>query len=540
MRYLVFKSILLGLFILSSMMVSYLRAECIKKVDHKRAVIFLDTNASFSEVEKAQEAACLRGERLIVMPGVKTSKRVWPYLKDVSYYEEMVSKYQCEHKDISKRNPKKCGKYQPELEVSKNRLDRFLKKNGTVDVDSFGQMAKSLANDGVAITTIIASGHDGGGNIDGVLGDISKVEIASVMNVAYMDRPDLKKQLRSVLMWGCYTATPAEVMYWRAVLPDLYMIAGFSSSGPLNTRESSGGLMKDLMLQTDEIITDYEGKKLLKKIRGVNYMLDALPALFVRTCSESEYYYHRTEDDVEGKIIKEGFGPFKDFLDCESEQLAFSTALGPYLDGDMEIPVNTSKTELRALYRKIRQRAHCFQELKQNYVTGDRTGLLLFFHEVKQIFADLFTDQINQARKELGELDFDQINRLLKEQKKELEAQLAGSTKEREILEDQIKRLNKTIGKFARDPALEAKLSFPDLATIKGRSRADLLKSISNLRNLVESYGLTWPMVRKRYGKLNKLYQLMQSHIYNLDPNCMNFLDWHKYDPKNLPKSKCP
>jgi len=300
--------------------------------------------------------------------------------------------------------------------------------------------------------------------------------------------------------------------------------------------------MKDLLVKSDQLLLQSEGRELHRALREVNYMLDGLPALFVRTCNHGEYYYHRTEDDIDDKVILEEFGPFEQFLNCEAEDAAYYTALMPYFDGEQEVPYETSGTKLRSLYRKVRQSAHCFGKSNENnsYLTGDRVGLLLFFNEVKKNFAAHFADLIRDAQKELENLDFNKINQMLAEQKLELEDKLDHvNKKERKAVEEQLRIISKTVGNFAHNSTLEEKVWFPNLKNIKHKSRSEILDNIGDLRNLVESYGLSQPKVLAHYGKLHKLSKLMNSHLYNLDIGCMDFLAWHQYKQNKIPKSEC-
>src|SRR5690606_4236248 len=83
-------------------------------------VLFLDANDSPREIEKAREAACARGERLVV-----------------------------------------------------------------VEPDNLKSGIKQLADQNTPISSLIASGHDGGGSFYGLNGDMSKTQIIAALQEGY-------------------------------------------------------------------------------------------------------------------------------------------------------------------------------------------------------------------------------------------------------------------------------------------------------------------------------------------------------------------
>src|SRR5690606_25008037 len=113
-----------------------------------------------------------------------------------------------------------------------------------------------LAKNGTAITSLIVSGHDGGGSVHGDMSGIDKSEILSSLSEAYGNNKKLLDQLQSLLLWGCYTSTPAEVLSWKEGLPGLKLISGFHGRGPGNDKQAAHTLLKDFLIKEKRLVTE--------------------------------------------------------------------------------------------------------------------------------------------------------------------------------------------------------------------------------------------------------------------------------------------
>ncbi|RPJ73234.1 MAG: hypothetical protein EHM20_12580 [Alphaproteobacteria bacterium] len=79
-------------FILIVLASPLINAECNKKIDPKKVIIFIDTNTATPEIEKAEAGACARGERLVVIPKnhkeyhqlFQASKQIWQEYRSVN------------------------------------------------------------------------------------------------------------------------------------------------------------------------------------------------------------------------------------------------------------------------------------------------------------------------------------------------------------------------------------------------------------------------------------------------------------------------
>jgi hypothetical protein len=202
---------------------SALWAQCAPVKDGEVIVMF-DMNLSYTEVLGAEEAACKRGQKLLVYPGgIEAHKRLGKLNSDV-YYLETVTFNQCRTRD------KRCEETEKKLQVARDRLKEALQNAPTNKNPKI--VFKELADQGTKVKSLILSGHDGGGYFGGTLGSIDKNTVMSSFIKAYEDTPSLTDELKSVYLWGCYTATFSEARSWRNGLPSVDLVAGFHGSGP--------------------------------------------------------------------------------------------------------------------------------------------------------------------------------------------------------------------------------------------------------------------------------------------------------------------
>jgi hypothetical protein len=79
------------IYILTILSYSYLSfADCSKKVDPSKVMLFIDTNDSALEISTAEKAACERGERLMVVP--KNYKEYDKYVRAVTKLDREMSR----------------------------------------------------------------------------------------------------------------------------------------------------------------------------------------------------------------------------------------------------------------------------------------------------------------------------------------------------------------------------------------------------------------------------------------------------------------
>lgn len=374
-----------------------------------------------------------------------------------------------------------------------------------------------LAKQNIAVASMIVSGHDGGGSVHGIKGGVNKYEIIQALKTAYKSKPALLKEMKSVFMWGCWSMGPSEVEVWKTELPHLKLTAGFMDMGPLKTTEASHSVLNGLLLNEKALVAQSDAKKLKKAIQGIPNINVTLASVYTdAACGDMLYYQTQGGSDdyeAENPLFQSGthFVDFDTNFSCKAmaPQIEQSRKqLMKYFYGSLPLPKDEPGSPIREIYAFLRNTAKCLP--KGNHVlNADRIFLLRFYNEVKENFANTFKAEIGEANKE-----YVGLNDLMKY-----------STDEAKEMQAYIKK-NKD------------KYFNPRLDSLKGKSRKEILDMISYLDGMVKL-----PMARDRrhagkFNNLRKLRNAMDTYLFQLNPSCMNFMEWHEV--QNFPpRARC-
>lgn len=455
--------IFIGTFIVASNAWSY---NCSRSVNPKKVVVFVDANKSPMESNDAERAACERGEAFKKLPPEGQS-------------------------------------------INAGTLEKELKK---------------LADANKSVSSMVISGHDGGGNIHGANGGVDKYEVINAMKSAYKSKPNLLSDFKSVFMWGCWTMGPSEVDIWRKELPSLKMCSGFFDMGPLNTTAASHAILHDLLVKEKSMVEEADQKKLKRIVASVQHINQTYAAVYTEAACGDMYYYNTQGDgDYTGEPTTDNLNysagnHFLDFnknFDCKgaAEDIEKNRKLLiKYYYGELPLPPNNAQSPVLKIYSFLRSHSKC---LKENHIlNGDRVGMLRFYDSVKDNFAEVFKE-LNQAT--LAEFKhLDNFTQKYKAKGKPMQ--------------DFIKYFQ--AGKSAFFSA--------DAATLKTKSRKDIIKMISYLDGMVKQPMARDPKFTSKLKSLKKMRNAMETYLFQLNPNCMDFLDWHEHTPGWKPPTRCP
>jgi hypothetical protein len=452
------------LMILSTKM-AFASFNCSIPVDEKKVVLFLDTRASKSEVTSAAKAACERGEAFLRLPKAST----------------------------------------------------------VLNRDHLQSTFNELAAQNVAVTAVVASGHDGGGYVSGSdpqgYHSFSKNDIIETFKAAYSNSPELKKQFKSIYMWGCWTMGPSEVQIWRQSLPDLKIMAGFIDKGPLNTTLATKTILYDLLMQEKNIYLESDVQKLRRTLTGITHINQTYAAVFAKALCGDRYFYitdGKASKDSHDLHMKAGthYVDFNDTFDCERIQADVDRNFElfmKYYNGDIPLPPDNAQSEVLAIYSFIRSHSYC---VKNNPMfNGDRVALLRFFEDVKFNFERVFLKEIGAAHREFLNLDI--LTRALPSQ-------------------------HPLMADFQDYFSKNKHLYFPPSAKIlKDKDRKEIREMIHFLNGLTAHPATALPHLKDKMIALNKVKNAMEIYLYQLDPRCMDYLMWHDRSNDVMPKAKC-
>lgn len=517
---------------------------CQNEIDPKRVVLFIDANTSIMEIDAAKEAACARGETFKLIPySYEKAKEMGDANSNLVYLTTLTSNNKCSYGD--KKNTPKCKSLNKRKDAA-NKLYREMVKNNTekVSTASVDNAIKDIAADDVAITSIVTSGHDGGGNIYGKSGRIGKEAILKSLKEAYSDKPGLLAQLSSVLMWGCYTTKPNEVTRWKEELPDLKILAGFHGSGPSNTKPASSTFMKELLIEEQNLVNQADGKRLKRAISKLGHIDYTLAGVYVENKCQKDYYYSN-EKKKGTTALNNRFTRFEKRMSCNSatikEKLArIESEIKSYFDGDLKVPENTRSGALRSLYAEARDYAHCIDQ--SSVLNGDRVGMLLFYQGVKENFDRVFKKEITAALKEYNNLSL-----TLDGKKASLQNQIDSMNWFQKLRNfKKVRFLKSEIANIIdfKDNVLSRNNSFKVWQQANGKtkdlSRKQVRSVLSQLDSVVNHDSVSSsPFLKDQTKALKTTYKRFDQYLYKLEPACMDFLEWHEVDEDHMPEAVC-
>lgn len=393
-------------------------AVCNKKVDPNKVMLFVDTNDSGLEIATSEKAACQRGERLVVVP-----KNYKEYEKYITASENARKKYE----SCQKTNAP-CADEQKKYSEARTAHTEFSYRQKNISVQTKEAM-EEIKNAGGKLQNVTISGHDGGGHFGGHKGGFSRYDFARIIK----DFPEIN-DVKSLLLLGCYTGVPKEVIEWKHIFPEIKIIAGYDGSAPLSDKPAGHQYITDILLKEKQLLQNADQKKLQSYAKQAIQGLSMMNAAMYLECNdgtnEAEFYYGSQK---EGK----NFRPF-DIKECEGkrneiEQL--NATIQKYQSGELEPPKDTANGELRQIYNQARRIEHCGE------IVGTKLNLnavfnLLFYEGVKKNYTNFYKDDLAEVEKILADMSIEDIEKGFKE---EMDKQ----GKDINELKEQIARLEK-------------------------------------------------------------------------------------------------
>lgn len=406
-------------------------SECKNKQDPNKVVLFMDLNGSSLEIEHAEKAACVRGETFKIIPENG---------KPLAASQLEIVKAERQKRETCNKDAKSsdCNKDTKKLSnMRKEHRDKFGDPSRIDRSEDLQGIIGAMEESGVELTSLIISGHDGGGRFSGATGNVTRSAIKKVFNYY----PNTRDNVPSLILPGCYTGVKSEIMNWREVFPNLKIIAGYEGRAPLGDRPSGQHYIRDVLVKEQQLLKSANQKQLkitlgaeLKSMKGMK------SAIWINngcTNEDDSYYYKGLHRNIEkfstsecNKII-EDVAPFKD-------------KAMRYHEGDITIPKNTNNTELRKLYEYSRKYAHCF--LLDGSAAGnaqfgvlanpDRLMMILFYHNVKENFATFYEKGNLDLKKIVSGISLDAIGESSQRELKNIEQEISN-------IEQSIEDINK-------------------------------------------------------------------------------------------------
>ena len=440
---------------------------CTRAVNPSSIVLFLDTRNSTAEIESAARAACSRGETFKRMPS-------------------------------------------PGQTINQASLTREL---------------SALAGQNKAVTSMVISGHNGGGAIHGDAGHgIDKFEAIQSFKSAYRNKPALLNQFQSVYLWGCWTNGPGEVAVWRSQLPSLKMISGFIDMAPINTAEASHTILGGLLERESSLLAESNRNSLRRSLSLIENINQTYASVYIESCNENLMYYIKNNYRDDSLNPSSPYSGGTHFLNYDQN---FScTELAPqirankelfmqYYLGQIPVPADTANGPLRQLYSFARNTSQCTDSMWE--MNGDRLLMMTFFDNVKKNFAKTFAPEVVSAA--------DEYRKIIDEMNSPSLVNLWNLP----VMSNLKAYMNAGGSKIFR----------PDAATLQGKSRMQIRQMIMQLDGISKHAAMSVPGVARKFANLKVLQRKMETYLYQMNPRCMDFLEWHDYDPTYAPSPAC-
>lgn len=325
-------------------------------------IVFIDVNNSINEVQVAKKEAAARGEDLIVLPNsnLQTAQKIKTLQKEAKSALNSYEKANCYGQMLCN------GKFSdPQCESLSRRAYDFQVKvknetQGKLTPQSISEAFQKIYAEQKSVSSVIISGEDGG-SVFGTYGTISYPDLKQTFESV----PQLKNDVQSLYLWGCYTGTPGRYSeVWQDALPGTKFLIGFHDAGPASTSTSGIDLLGKVMRQETSAFSSY-GKT------EVEHFFKSFPEvknLNVSMCINGRYIDKKnefllSEYNLTGeKCAKEFPAKLRDRFLCYYDSLK----------GCENPPTNHQSSDLRSYYSYLRNNAICLANTDfRNVVRGE-------------------------------------------------------------------------------------------------------------------------------------------------------------------------
>ena len=229
----------------------------------------IDFNGFTEEMVAAQKAAQARGEKLIIFPDfAKLRASTDPIQKQAYANTQQIQKQKC------KWGIPSCKPLYDRMESIGEQMASTVQQNG-VSGSTVSKLLADLESKGTKLSSIIISGHDGNGSFAGEGGDLSYADLKAAAD----KNPTVVDGVHSLLLWGCYSTTPASIEFkWKTSLPNLHAIVGFNGSAPFGDKPASSFYLTDFLKKEPNLESIHDARELdaqFKSIRSLSAMTAA-------------------------------------------------------------------------------------------------------------------------------------------------------------------------------------------------------------------------------------------------------------------------
>lgn len=293
-------------------------------------------------------------------------------------------------------------------------------KGRMLNEQSLNFYLEKMKKEGVEISSIVFSGHDGGGYFSGLDGSLSKVQLSRSL----AKYPNLTKNVKSLVLRGCYTGTLdqtvlhkpiAKKYHWQNLFPNLNMLAGYSGGAPSSEKKESTSFVEEVLTLENKMYMSKsldELNKLFTQIPNSTYTSNSLT---IRRCQESDKTMY---SNMNLQRVGHQFLTTKEVLNlCNKEELLkkyelYQSYFYAHETNFHRTPKKHHGTDLREAYSYLQENYHCLD--LHNITHGNDLDILvrlIYFDYIKNNFTNKngtlisnLQEALNWYEKEAGEL----------------------------------------------------------------------------------------------------------------------------------------
>jgi hypothetical protein len=386
-------------------------AACNRPVDPKKIVLMMSFHDGSEEERGAIEGACARGEKLVVLP--KPSPEAVRVRAQIAALERRME-----------NDPENA-----DLQNSMQQYNELNKRMRELAPDYDAELAAFLqtsAASGAKVTSLIVSGHDGGGHY---YGDYGETDMAELSNLA-KEHPALFSDTSSLLLMGCWSGTPDQVEQWKVVFPKMRVLGGFVGSAPASTRRAAGTYISGLLRGEKNLPRGSGRANVQAMLNAVNNLNMITAGVYINpSCEEtgrSPAYYYVSPAQEDNELSEDIHPGLNTYAGADAQKTAcLRTFGGEELPGSYDwnavlqyyqgVKEPGNNPELRSLYSFLRNNEHCFiNHYSQAKITPDQVLFLRFFQDMKKNFNTFFQSDLENMYKTLDKLVAESTNPELK------------------------------------------------------------------------------------------------------------------------------
>jgi hypothetical protein len=353
-------------------------------------ILFLDYNISSNEVRAAREAATQRDEKLIVLPAIPQSLR-----NEVDVLKGKIARSEAQEAQLAHlagRNWLPESKLASVMDQSAQAADQTtalyaqakgLLEGKSITTQDIAEAIERTETEGRAITSLVISGHSYGDNFWGLT---SKGVTPKEIETIFSEHSRMRAELRSLMLWGCYSNTPSRAAIWREAFPLTSVILGFGAEAPEGAAITSPALLKDGLLKDSKLAEQGDIQSvqaLLRSLKDANqsHLTGAIHSCFVgigiapHFLADADLSCKELESSLPSQLTT-----FQSYFEAKTPEFA-------------EVPAEPHSNVLRHFYNSLQAGSHC-PGAPSDLPKSNVTLALLFYPTVRANFAAYYGDRV--------------------------------------------------------------------------------------------------------------------------------------------------